>query len=68
MKPTPYQRHHYVVTITNDITHCSNTIILYLTKSEVRTLLNQFNKPENREMTQMHMTVHGKDENYYNEF
>lgn len=66
MKPTPYQRHHYLIVITNDIIHCSNTIILYLTESEVINMLNQFNKPENKEMTQMHMTVYGKDDNVYN--
>lgn len=65
-KPTPLQRHHYLVVVTNDIIHCSNTIIIYATETEIINILNQFNKPENIEMTQMHMTVYGKDEDVYN--
>ena len=64
--PTPLQLHQYLIVITNDMVHCSNTFIVYSTETEMTNILNQFNKPENIEMTQMHMTVYGKDEDVYN--
>ena len=63
--PTPYQRHHYLITVTNDIAHCSNNFILYATATEVVNILNQFNKPENTKITYMHMSVCGKDDQIY---
>ena len=65
-KSTPLPLHQYLIVITNDITHCSNTFIVYSTETETTNILNQFNTPEHMETTQMHITVYGKDENVYN--